>query len=137
MFIKNVLVVKNKTKTKNAVNYALSAHQINSYWRFFFLKKKKVEVLVIPVAIECLLYLIPSHVKGKFMYFLKDYLVQKLHAQLHSISLSSSIIITKLLSACQVALTACFRNCKISFTSLEFWSLTFWRLTFEFWGVDL
>ena len=37
------------------------------------------------------------------------------------IFLFSSIIITKFLSACQVALTACFRKWKISYTSFEFW----------------
>ena len=106
-----------KTK-KNTVNYASTANQINSYWRFFCFYEK-VEVLVIPVAIEIFLYLTPSHAKGKFHYPLKHQLVQKVHAQLYSIFLFSAII-TKLLSACQIALTTCFRNWKTSYTSLEF-----------------
>ena len=56
-----------KKKKKNTANYTSTANQINSYWRSFF-KKKKIEVLVIPVATEKLLYLTTSHSKGKFMY---------------------------------------------------------------------
>ena len=59
-----MVFVKNK---KNTLNYVLTMNRINTYWRF----KKKIEVLIIPVAIEGLLYLTPSLAKGKFLYPLK------------------------------------------------------------------
>ena len=50
-----MVLIKNKKKT---LNYVLKI-------------KKKIEVLMIPVAIESLLYLTPSLAKGKFLYPLK------------------------------------------------------------------
>ena len=48
-----------------------------------------------------LLYLAPSQAKGKFFKPLKHKLAQKVHAQLYSACLFSSIIITQLISACE------------------------------------
>ena len=98
LFIKNLLLAKNQ---KNTVNYASTANQINSYYINSY-------------------YLTPSHAKAKLLYPLKHQLIQKAHAQLYSLFLLSSVMITKLLSACQVALTACFRNWKISYNSLSY-----------------
>ena len=64
------------------------------------IKKKKIEVLVISVSIESLLYITLSQTKGIFQYPLKRQLTQKVHAQLYSTLLFSSITITQLLSAC-------------------------------------
>ena len=88
-------------------------------------------MLVITVAVESLLYNTPSHPKGRFLLLMRHELVQKVHAPLCCILLFSSIIITKLLLACQVALTACFRNWKISYTSLGFchWPFGGWPVT--------
>ena len=63
--METMVLVKNK---KNTLNYVLTMNRINTYWRF---KKKKIEVLMIPVAIESLLYLTPSLAKGKFICPLK------------------------------------------------------------------
>ena len=54
---------------KGTVHYASTNNQINTYKRLFL--KKKFEVLVIPVAIESLLYHTPSQAKGKFLYPMK------------------------------------------------------------------
>ena len=35
LFIKNVLLVKNKKKKKNTANYTSTVNQINLYWGFF------------------------------------------------------------------------------------------------------
>ena len=56
-------------------------------------------MVVIPVAIDSLLYLTPSLAKGKFLCSLKPWLAQKVHAKVDSIFLFSSITITQLLSA--------------------------------------
>ena len=55
--------------------------------------------MFISAAIGSLLYLTPFQDQCKFLYTLKRELVQKVHAQLYSTFLYSSIIITQLLSA--------------------------------------
>ena len=110
------LVIKNKKHSQLFIGYKLDK---------YILKIFKKIVCVILFAIESLLYLTPSQAKGKFLYPLKHQLVKKVHAQLNSTFLFISIIITKLLSACQITLTVCFRNWKISYTNIEFWWLTF------------
>ena len=64
------------------------------------IEKKKIEVLVISGSIESLLYITLSQAKGIFQHPLKRQLTQKVHAQLYSTLLFSSITITQLLSAC-------------------------------------
>ena len=57
LFIKNVLLVKNK---KNTVNYASSPNQISSYWRF---KKKMLKCSQYPLQLKA--YYILLHLIGK------------------------------------------------------------------------
>ena len=65
MFLK-ILGTITCLKQKNTANYAFGTNQINNIDNL-----KKNVVLVMPVAIESLLYLTPSQAKGKFLYPLK------------------------------------------------------------------
>ena len=110
-------------KQKSTVNYASTTNQINTYWIHKF----------ILVAIESLLYLTPTHVKVNLCAPWNTNCFKKyMHNCIICLFVCLfvffiSIIITKSLSACQVAFTVCFRNWKILYTSHEF----YWR-TFEF-----
>ena len=63
------------------------------YW--IFKQKFKIELLVTPVAIKSL-YVTSSQVQGKLLYPLEHKLTQNVNAQLNSIFLFSTIIITEL-----------------------------------------
>ena len=84
---------------------------------------KNVEVLVILTAIESLFFLTPSHAKGKISVPLEMYP----HAQPYPTFLPTcpaalylSFQFNNNNYTFQVALTACFRNWEISYTSIEF-----------------
>ena len=77
MFLK-ILGTITCLKQKNTANYAFGTNWINNIEDL-----KKNVVLIIPVAIESLLYLTPSQAKGKFLYPLKPWLRSK--CQLYSI----------------------------------------------------
>lgn len=71
--------------------------QIKQVFMEHFLKKFKV--LIIRISIESLLYLTLSQANGKLVYHLKPPLAQKVHTQLYSTCLFSSVIIAQLLPA--------------------------------------
>ena len=60
---------------------------------------KFFDMLIITVGIGSSLYLTPLYAKDKFLHLLKSQLAQKVHAQLYSIFLFCSKIVTQLLSA--------------------------------------
>ena len=110
----------------NFCAYHSTYYQISTY--YFFLHKIKVRSashnssnckFTIPT---------PSQTKGKFLYHLKSYWFKNwmLNCTLGFIlfHINKSITITG--STKRIARTACFRNGKTSYTSLELWWLTFW-----------
>ena len=112
----------------------MTANQINSNWRF---KKKKCWSACHTRSNWNLLYFTPSHAKSRLMYTLKHYLVQKVHAQLYSIFLFSSIIITKYYQHVNFHLLPVLEIGKSDTLALNFgdWPFDGWPLNFGSWPV--